>query len=158
MVAKLNSIKATGIKSKKMLNRIRKAMKEQAKEIDKEFAKTYSTWEHKPRFKIKFRESSSKMIISITTTGEGSSDNPYPFVERGTSVRYATMTSDFRPKSQRGIIGSGPGSGGILFINKNMPHDGIEAREFENEIKNKEDPKFKRRINKAMDEAAKVAR
>lgn len=158
MVAKLTPIKASGIKSGKMLDKIRDAMKEQGEEIDKQFAKTYDTWKHKPKFKTKFSESSSEIVISVTTTGKGSSDNPYPFVERGTSVRYATMTPDFSPKSQRGIIGSGPGSGGVLFINKNIPRDGIEAREFEDEIKNEEDPKFKKRIEKAMDEAAKVAR
>lgn len=122
---------------------------------DKEFGKTYSTFDHKPGFDKDVREIRGKIVGSTTTTGEGSRDNPYPFVTRGTRVRYATMTPDFTAKTKPRVIGSGQGSGGLAYVDKRRPRPGIKAREFEPEVAKKTEPKFKKNAQSAMKEVAK---
>jgi len=117
---------------------------------DKQFAKTYKTWKHKPDFKTVIEEKRSAIIGSTTTTGEGSRDNPYPFITKGTKVRYATMTPDFIAKTKPRIIGSGRGRGGLAFVDTRRPKPGIKAREFEEEVFKKTEPVFIKATNKAM--------
>jgi len=138
-----------------LLNALRKVDKAEAKFADTQFSLTYKTWSHKPTFTFDFKESSKQMAASTLTSGDGSRDNPYPFVTKGTSVRYATMTDDFSPKSTPKVIGSGGGSGGLLYVDKRRPRPGIKAREYEEEIAKREQPKFEKRGQKALDNAAK---
>ena len=56
------------------------------------------------------------------------------FLNGGTSVRYATMTPDFVPKTSPNVLRSGPGAGGLAFVSKNVPNPGIEAREFDQSV------------------------
>lgn len=140
-----------------MLNRMRKLVKEQTGHSNKQFGLTYRTWEHQPEFVEDFEETSSQMIGSATTTDKGSTSNPYPFIARGTSVRYATMSDDFQPKSKPRVIGSSVGRGNVLYINKARPRPGIEAREYEQEIAKREQPKFSARGKKALGDVVKVS-
>lgn len=134
---------------------LRNAVQKEIKAADKEFAKTYRTFRHKPDFKQSFDETPSTIEGATLTSGEGSTDNPYPFVTKGTSVRYATMTPDFEAKTTPRIIDSRTGKGGIAYIDTRKPRPGIEAREFEEEIAKAEQPKFRERAQAALNEAAK---
>lgn len=116
------------------LKEFTEAMERVIDRANKEFAKTYATWKNKPEFEQSVEADNNKVIGSTLTSGEGLRENPYPFVTKGTKVRYATMTPDFAAKTQPRVIGSGGGRGGLLYVNKNRPRPGIEAREFEEEI------------------------
>lgn len=131
------------------------AVKEQTIINDNEYKKTYRTFSHKPTFTQKYKTTATEISGITETSGDGSTENPYPFVERGTSVRYATMTSDFSPKTRTRIIGSSRGRGGKLFVSKKHPRPGIKAREFSQEIAKRQQPKFAKRVKVAMIKGAK---
>lgn len=54
----------------------------------------------------------------------------YGYLDEGTKVRYAHMTSDFAPRTSPGSFSVGPKVGGVAFINKNRPLPGIKARKW----------------------------
>lgn len=142
-------------KPNRIQERLRKTVKGQAAFSNKQFAKTYSTWGHKPDFETTFEETANQMVGSALTSGEGSSENPYPFIVKGTQVRYATMTPDFVAKSTPRVIGSKAGKGGLAYVDTRKPRPGIKAREYEQEIARREEPKFYKRVQKAMSQGAK---
>jgi hypothetical protein len=149
------AITAKPLSPEVMLKALRGVAKKEADFANIQFALTYKSWSHKPSFAQGFKESSKEMEGFTLTSGDGSKNNPYPFVTKGTSVRYATMTPDFSPKSKVRTIGSGGGSGGVLYVDKRRPRPGIQAREFEEEIALREQPKFQKRGQVALDNAAK---
>ena len=150
-------IKPKKLKAAAMIREMEKPVIETIDSADKEFAKTYKTWEHKPTFKKVLKVSKREIVGSTTTTEKGDSDNPYPFVTRGTKVRRAIMTSNFSPKTRAGVLGSGGGRGGVLFISKKVNRPGIKRRDFEPLVTKLEEPKFRKRISKAIKRAAKVS-
>jgi hypothetical protein len=154
MATKFVAIVADELDEEQLLDGLRKTVKEEIKASDEEFAKTYRTWRHKPDFDKSFDESLNEIEGEITTSGDGSSQHPYPFVTKGTSVRFATMTPDFEAKTVKRVIGSKGGRGGVAYVDTRRPRPGIEAREFEEEIARQEQPKFKRRGQNNLDDAA----
>lgn len=156
MASKFTPINPKPFKPNRIQERLRKAVKKQATFSNKQFAKTYSTWDHKPEFEETFEETATQMVGSALTSGEGSRDNPYPFITKGTDKRYVVMTPDFVPKSTPRIIGSKRGRGGFSHFDPLFrARPGIKAREFEPEIAKREEPKFYKRIQKAMQQGAK---
>lgn len=117
-----------------ILESFRNAVEDTIEEADKEFYRTYATFRHEPTFEQHFDENSRQISGETVTEGDGDSDNPYPFVERGTSVRYATMTQDFVAKTKPGVISAGSGRGGVLYVDKRRPRPGIKARKKEKPI------------------------
>ena len=155
MAVKFVPIKPDKLDENELLVGLRDAVKEEVKEADKQFQKTYRTFRHKPSFDQDYSESTREIEGETSTTGDGSRDNPYPFVAKGTAVRYATMTPDFAAKTTPRVIGSSGGRGGVAYINKNRPRPGIKSREFEEEIAKSEKPKFPKRAQASLDKAAK---
>ncbi|MCA9979250.1 MAG: hypothetical protein KDD89_00385 [Anaerolineales bacterium] len=109
-----------------------------SKDIKADFEKTTRTWNDKPSFEVQ-----SKELQRIIRTNH----KVYFFVSGGTRVRYATMTPDFSPKTRPNYIGSGAGSGGVLFVDKRKPKPGIKARDFDKAIAKKWQPMIGKRIN-----------
>lgn len=55
---------------------------------------------------------------------------PFEWVNRGTRVRFATMSKDWKSKTRPGVIASYHGSGRLLFVSRKHPRPGIQARNF----------------------------
>jgi len=138
--------------NKNAIKVLRQPIEEIIDEAEKEYGKTFKTFDHKPKFEKEIKVSDSAVEGSYLTSGEGSRENPYPFVARGTKVRYATMSKDFVSKTQPGVIGSGQGKGGVLFVNKNRPRPGIEDRRWEQDIAKKLGPRLNKKAAKALNE------
>lgn len=122
-----------------------KQMLEKAVEPAKEdFEKTAATFspKNKPEFKTKVTKTIKGYRVftgveSNWSRGKKANKNDkYMFLTRGTSVRYATMSPDFRAKTTKGVIASGAGGGkrNPLYVSTANPQPGIEAREFEETI------------------------
>lgn len=109
-----------------------------------DFQVTTATWNHK----VVFNVMKKKGIRHIFTE-----DKIYFFLNFGTSVRYATMSLNFRPKSRPGAIRSNKGRGGVLFISKARPRPGIKARKWDEAIQQKWDKEFPTQIQRAIDSA-----
>lgn len=100
-----------------------------------------ASWSAKkqPKWKIKAETKVTKIIGQI-----GTRSLPFCFVEVGTSVRYATMTEDFIPKSAPGRLRSRAGRGGLLYRSRAKPRKGIEARDIRVLIAEIRQPEFTR--------------
>jgi len=95
-----------------------------------DFEVTTQTWRGRPDFKINAKKTELSRNV-------GTDSKIYYYVSRGTSIRYAIMSVNFRPKTRVGWIGSNKGRGGMVFIDKNHPRPGIQARKFEEVIAKK---------------------
>ncbi len=104
-----------------------------------------STWNHKVYFRVWLSHAStSSVTISISTN-----DAPFNFLEGGTGIRYATMTSPFSPKTRVGSLASSAGVGSLHYINRERPRPGIEARGFYPVLVEKHRPDYITRMRQA---------
>jgi len=78
------------------------------------------------KFKKKVKDSPTKIVGTVDTDNE-----IYGYLNNGTKVRYATMTSDFESKTEPGFLGSKQGRGGLLYVDRRRPRPGIEGRHFD---------------------------
>jgi len=122
-----------------------KALEDLAQDGLELFEKITNPWERKVIFVIRVNLAGEN--VSITTT-----DKIFGFVDIGTSVRYATMSPDFSPKTRVGVLSSSRGRGGMIFVNKNKPKPGIEAREFSVIIQERIQKKFVARFKEVLKE------
>lgn len=120
--------KGKGLSGDAMARVIENTLTGVALDVQVDFGVTVQTWSHKPAFNIK-RE---KYKRTVSTP-----DQIYKYVTRGTRVRRALMSGDFRPKTRTGWIGSNKGRGGVVFISKRVNRPGIKARQFEETIQKK---------------------
>jgi hypothetical protein len=123
------------------------------KEVLRDFVRTALYWKEKPNFQY-IKDISAKGTMSVLV---GTDDQPYSYVNNGTSVRFATMTSNFRPKTEPGSLVSGRGAGKVAFINKKAPRPGIRARKFDEQIQKIWEKKFKTQMEAAANRACKAS-
>ena len=119
----------------------------------REFKKTHQTWnEQKPTWRRQLR-------VDFTSRGwqVDTSHLIYYFLNNGTEVRYAAMTTDFQPKTRVRFIGSGAGQGGFSHLNTRHPPGpgGIDAREWDQAIAKRMTPIVIKGYEKAMEAGAK---
>lgn len=112
---------------KRLLRAIENTLTAAAKAAKVDFDATTYTWHNLPKFEIE--KSPGKRIVYTTS-------DIYRYVSRGTKVRFAVMSDDFRPKTRPGYIGSNLGRGGKVGMSR-VPLPGIEARDFEKVIARK---------------------
>lgn len=113
----------------------------------KMFRQTTSYWRHKPVFDYKIEMFGDTMQLSVFTD-----DEIYFYIDRGTSVRFATMHPDFRSKTTPGSRKSGRGHGPYdpVFVSKKVPRPGIEARHFTDMIFDERRPVFIQRLTRLL--------
>jgi hypothetical protein len=129
------------------LSELRKPVKETVKKFREKFGRFVMTWDVLPVFDEEIREEFKKII------GEYSSSNPIlKYVVGGTRVRYATMTDDFDPKTAHRVLDSGPGRGGLLYVDTSQPRPGIVGRDTDKEIADQEREPFKHRALHALNQ------
>lgn len=116
--------------------------------------RTVQTWQgDRPSWEVKVEQGSGGLVGLLLFTGSGFGRQKWRWLDQGTKVRYATMTPDFRAKTTPGAFWSGPGAGGLLYINKRRPRPGIAARNWSEKLVEEFGPAF----DKWMDAAVKTA-
>ena len=109
-------IKATVPDISKMLKPFEKNMGFYLTKVKASFSSSVSTWDHKPPFDKEI-ETVGGWGGMIRVTGTVSTeDDVYRYLNDGTSVRYATMTPNFKAKTKPGRISAGAGAGGLLSL------------------------------------------
>ena len=150
-----------------LLNPIRKA----ADDMHKDFKATTATWHHKVEFEKAVSLALGGPSIHIVTY-----DLIYGYVNDGTKPHpifagyYTGLSSkmalsfqwggkgSYRPKTHPGVIGSTPGGpSGPRVAMPYVQHPGTKARKFDEAIRKKWEPMFKRRMEDAMKAAAKAS-
>ncbi len=145
-----------------LLNAVRKT----GTGIKADFEKTTATWKNKPKFEQQISLSGGPQVEIYTT------DEIYGYVDQGTKPHeiwagYYTGKSDKKvlafaskstPKTKPGVIGSfGGSSGKVDTFRPYVQHPGGAPRNFSKEIQKQWTPKFKRRMEKAMKQAAQAS-
>lgn len=118
---------ATPFKSSVFREEMLIAAKEIEKQALEDFKRTTATWTDKPKFSVKVDQGASVGGIRIQVATD---DAAYNYVDKGTKVRYATMSKDWVSKTEPNVIQAFPGKGKKLFVNKKHPRPGIKARNF----------------------------
>lgn len=96
--------------------------------------------------------SASGVSIEVTTDSE-----IYGYLDEGTKVRFATMTSNFQPKTKVNSLRASRGRGGVAFVNRKRPRPGIKARGFTKLVRAKWAPQFRKEMQAALAAAAKLS-
>ncbi len=125
----------------KYLKALEGALNASAKAVKVDFDVTTQTWKNRPDFAIESKP--GERVIATTS-------KIYRFLNRGTRVRYAVMTADFRAKTRTGYIGSNAGRGGLAFVSKKRPRPGIKAREFSKTILEKWRKRLPEQVRRAL--------
>lgn len=130
--------------------RIRRAggtvAKREAGYVKKMYDKFTATWWDYVEFAVKYETNGQDFRVTVQT------DNMiFYFIDKGTSVRYATMTPDFEPKTAYHRVNSTFGKGGLAYINPHIPRPGIEARDITGYITDYRQPKFQMNMWRAVD-------
>lgn len=167
------SIKPTPFRSSIFREEVRTAAQAMAQDIEKDFAKTVKTWEHKPEFEteVKVGSAAGSYItgkagitggaeIAVTTD-----DEVYGYVDEGTRPHIIKprrkgyplrFNVGGRPKTKPRIIGSTAGKKGNREVRaRSVHHPGTKAREFTKTIHKKYQKEFRKQMDAAMRRAAK---
>lgn len=127
--------------------------------MKKDFESTTKTWNHKPTF-----------TVDVSTKGQGpavlvgTSDEIYGYVNDGTKphdiypkkAKVLRFQSGYSAKTSPGVIGSSSGgASGPTMFSRHVRHPGTKARNFDETIEKKWQPKFKREMEEAMAKATK---
>lgn len=109
----------------------------------KDFQDFVGTWKHKPTIILELKKNARDIEVFtgvISDWSKGQKPKPEDlmmFVGRGTEKGYVVLSHDFKAKTKKGVIKAGSGSGKVLRKSLvEMP--GIEDREIEKTVKNKE--------------------
>ena len=153
-VFQFKGIKPKTLDLKAMQKALLSAANKAADDIEKQFEGTVATWNNKPSFEKIVDLGGSGISILI-----GTDDRIYKFVNDGTHVRHALMSSDWISKTQPRTLRVGRGAGHVVAVSKKIVRPGIEAREFDKQIQKEWDKgkRFKRQMEKGMREARKAS-
>ena len=136
------------LKYKQMVSPLTTAVFRVGRRMLSDYKKTVATWKVKPVFELTSRRSLEAAAVQVMTT-----NRIYGFLDQGTSVRYATMSSNWESKSRVRVIGSYPGAGRRIGISRWHPQRGIAAREWSIVIENKYRTQFAEAVDEAMHKA-----
>ena len=165
------AIKPKRLKVDAMRLALLNGMRKFGTQVKKEYEKTVSTWETKPKFDtlISLEGEGPTLIAGVSgggkgadhwryvnegTGGQGTGLNKYPIpkVAGGKTLQFQ---SGYNAKTSPGLINSrGGGPYGDVIYAKQVMHPGIRAREFDKAISEEMEPRFKRAMEAVMKDAA----
>jgi hypothetical protein len=130
------------------------AFRDVGAKIVRRFQKTVETWENeRPTFKVSVTYS-SWLWLKVLLEGDEKGIKKWNWLDLGTRVRRALMSSDWESKTTPNDYQSREGQGRVVFISKQLELPGIKARRW-TKMANKEfRPEFKAKVQAAYDEAA----
>lgn len=164
-------IKPKRFDDKAMTERLRYHAKKVAGEMRKDYEETTKTWQHKPEFKetVSAGKGLGGIVAEVSTTDEiygyvdqgtgqaAGHGGKYPITPKKPGGRLA-FPSIFSPKTTPKVLGSSSGSHGpVDTFRQIVMHPGIKPREFSKTIEIKWTPRFKQRMQAAMNDAAKAS-
>lgn len=127
---------------------MRAVLEAHADKVKRDLESLTSNWNHDPKIKVEVRIDNESGTARVT-----SSDDVFGYLNRGTSVRYALMSPDWKSKTRPGSFRSGSGSGRVLYIGKRKPwrksrkrwpRAGIKGRRWMPDAQKKQTPRFQR--------------
>jgi predicted amidohydrolase len=151
------AIKASRLKDEAMRMALLNGMRKVGRDTVKEYEKTFETWSNKPKAEFLISLSGEGPTVVAGIGGNEKAAKHWRYLNEGTSVRHAVMSSDWKSKTVPNIIGSFSGEGEVVFVSRKINLPGIEARNFDKLIEKEMKPRFKREMEEAMRKAAKAS-
>lgn len=132
------------------------ALIKEGQAIQKSYKRISNSFETPVAYDAKIKTIGFETSITIST-----SDKRMVFLDLGTDIRWAVMSSDFSPKTTVRQISSRRGSGGAVIRGRNAmqsrgiaPRPGIKAREFSITIAKQRKKPFQTNVQRALNRAA----
>jgi hypothetical protein len=129
-----------------------KGLKEQGKANKAEYDKTHATWTTDVQFNIKVHMGRDRWYVDTWAV-----NRIYWFVHESVSVMRGVLSSDWSPKTKPRVLGSGAGSGRLLYASKKVSKPPYEARKFTETIVKVQQPEFEKRMQRATAAGARKA-
>ena len=111
-----------------------------------QFENTVTTWTNQPTF--------TPVPTPRGWAVQVAPEYPYGWVNRGTRIRYATMSKDWKSKTKPNVIASYAGRGRLLFVSRKRPRPGIQARNFSTIILTRIQARAANRVRDALNQAS----
>lgn len=134
---------------------LRRATRRRCDHAADDLRQLVAPWDHTPQPTVKMEETPNEIKGTASTE-----DTAMFMLDGGTSIRWAKMSKDFQPKTKHRTLRSGAGVGGAVIrgrgamMRTGIPaQEGIAARDFSQELKDKHAPEFEREIDKVMADA-----
>ena len=156
-------IKPQALKQATMMLMIRNELQRISKDILFDFESTTVYWNHKVKFQRIVDTDFASGSVSILV---GTDDEIYGYVDQGTKMHtiqpkkkggLLAFKVGGSPKTQPGVMVSGQGQPGTQQVFAKKVRNKIRARKFSKTIQKEWTPKFKHRMEKAMNEAVKAS-
>lgn len=164
VVVAMKAIKPKRLKQDAISEEILFALQDEARKQKKLLNQTTSTWSgEKPTFESLIDLSSGGDATVVTGPSGGTKAvNKWTWLDQGTKIRWALMSSDWRSKTRSGTLKSGRGSGSVILAGKRAmqarnirPRPGIVARGWSIMITKMRRRPFTKLVIKAMQKGSK---
>lgn len=151
-MAEFFAVKA--IKPQKMkLDQVRKellnALRAEGRDVKKLYEPTVATWKgDKPFFEILIGLTGRDASVLVGPNGSKEALKKFKFLDEGTRIRWALMSSDWKSKTKPGSLKSGGGRGRVVVVGRKAmrkPRPGIKARGWTPMIKKRRRKPFTKR-------------
>jgi hypothetical protein len=130
-----------------------KALKAQAKANKADYDKTHATWDTDVQVNIgNVHKGRDRWYVDTWIK-----NRIYWFVHESVSVMRGVLSPDWSPKTKPRVLGSGAGSGRLLYASKKVSKPPYEARKFTETIIKVQQPEFQKRMERATDIGARKA-
>jgi len=147
---KMRAIVPKGFREDAIYRRLEGAIERTMALAEKEFAKTYATWDHKPKWIQKLTRTAGYIMGEYYTVDQiyiwvsGGTKGPYPIPKKGPGL--LVFPSGYRPKTRVRHVGSYAGGsyGEHVFVAGQVMHPGIKAREFDEAVRVYVEPWFRK--------------
>lgn len=155
-MAEFFAVKA--IKPQKMkLDEVRKQLlnelRAEGRDVKKLYEPTVATWTgDKPKFEILIGLTGKEASVLVGPNGSEEALKKFKFLDEGTRIRWALMSSDWKSKTKPGKLRSGAGRGKVVVVGKKAmkrPRPGIQARNWTVTIQKQRRKPFTKRMIKA---------
>lgn len=162
----VKTIKPSKLNSDAMRAALMRGMEKTGEDAITEYNKTVKTWDNPPDFEALMEIDATGPTLVVGPTGNADAVQHYEWVDKGTKRHWIAprrakalrFRSKYKSKTVPNVIGSRAGrSSGKTVFSKGHWVSGIEARNFDKIISKTMQPRFKKRMEQAMKEAANVS-
>lgn len=129
IVVTLKGIEPKLLNSKALRDELIKAVKAEGKIHKRELGKPVATWNDAPKMESTFTDGGTFLSVFTGPTGSDLAVNKFTWLDKGTRIRWALMSQDWKSKTKPGSFSSGGGRGRVVIAGRRaMSRRGIRAR------------------------------
>lgn len=137
---KMKAVSPVPFRGDAIYNRLLGAAERAVKLADKEFAKTYATWDHKPKWRKVVKTTFAGILWEYWTENQiyiwvsGGTEGPYLIPKAGPG--FLAFPSGYKAKTVPNLVYSRSGGsfGETVFMFGQVEHPGIEPRNFDKAV------------------------